>query len=166
MVLKLEIGAGSNPQEGYIHHDVRDMAGIDIICDARKFPSEHKDKYSEVYASNILEHFNRFEIDAVFKEWASLLHLGGVMKIIVPDIREISSQFVNGHIDHAFFVYLCYGGNDYEYNRHYYGFDETSLRVLFERHKLKIIKSSPGIPWEKRKTDRYCPMVTMWGKKY
>jgi len=162
---KLEIGAGENPQEGYLHHDVRDLPGIDVACDARKFPIEHKARYSEVYASNILEHFNRFEVESVFKEWVSLLHVGGVIKIIVPDIREIAYQFVNNHIDHAFFVYLCYGGNDYEYNKHYYGFDEDSLKALFEKNNLKVVKSVPGIPWKNRKLDRYCPMVIMWGEK-
>lgn len=48
------------------------------------------------------------------------------------------------------------------FNRHYYGFDVDSLVALFERHKLKVIKSVPGIPWESRKSDRYYLMVIMW----
>jgi predicted SAM-dependent methyltransferase len=94
--LKLEIGAGSNPQPGFVHHDVRELPDIDVICDARSFPAEHKGIYSEVYASNILEHFNRFEVEKVFAEWVSLLKPGGTMKIIVPDIQEIMPSVCRG----------------------------------------------------------------------
>lgn len=163
--MKLEIGAGSNPQPGYIHHDLRPLDDIEVVCDARQFPDEHKGRYDEVYASNILEHFNRFEIDAVFAEWISLLKPGGTMKIIVPDVKEICRQWVNDFIDHKHFVYLCYGGNDYDGNRHYYGFDTESLAQLFEKHGLEILTMKPGIPWEERKRDIYCPMVVATGRK-
>ena len=36
---KLEIGAGLNPQkpkEEWIHQDVRELDGIDIVCDCNK----------------------------------------------------------------------------------------------------------------------------------
>lgn len=59
---KLEIGAGTKPMAGYIHHDIRPLDDIEVICDARAFPAEHKGRYCEVYAANIIEHFNRFEV--------------------------------------------------------------------------------------------------------
>lgn len=51
------------------------------------------------------------------------------------------------------------GGNDYDGNRHYYGFDAESLEALFMKHGLEVLSVKPGIPWEERKRDVYCPMV-------
>lgn len=164
-MLKLEIGAGAKPQPGYIHHDIRLLDDIEIVCDARSFPKGEKNKYDEVYASNILEHFSRFEIDSTLKEWISLLKPNGLLKIIVPDIREIMRQYIEGFIDHSFMVYLVYGGQDYEFNKHHYGFDLDSLCQLFIRNNLKIVSASGGIQWEKRKLDKYCPMIVIVGQK-
>lgn len=164
-MLKLEIGAGSKPQAGFIHHDIRPLPDIEVVCDARNFPPEEKNKYDYVYASNILEHFNRFEVRKVLQEWVSLLKIGGQIEIIVPDIKEICRQYVMGMIKHEFFVYLCYGGQDYEFNRHYYGFDVDALAALFESVNVKPIKSVPGVVWENRKVDVYCPMVRMIGER-
>lgn len=161
-MIKLEIGAGENQQDGYLHHDIRPLDGIDIVCDARSFPDEEKNKYDEVYASNILEHFNRFEVEDVLREWGSLVKEGGELKIIVPDIREIMRQYVYSMITHEQMVYLVYGGNDYEFNKHYYGFDVESLKSLFEKVGFRVAKIQPGIPFEKR--DKfYCPMIIMTG---
>lgn len=66
--LKLEIGAGDKPRPGYVHHDIRPLEGIDVVCDARAFPASEKGKYDEIYAANILEHFNRFEVRKVLRE--------------------------------------------------------------------------------------------------
>lgn len=163
--LRLEIAAGDKPQEGYLHHDIRPLPHIDVVCDARSFPQEHKGRFDEVYASNILEHFNRFEVRAVLQEWASLLRPGGLLRVIVPDLEEISRQFVGGHIDHEFFVYLVYGGQDYEFNRHYYGFTPDAAQALFESVGLEIVKVKPGKRWEQRTTDRYCPMIDIVGRR-
>lgn len=164
-MLKIEIGSGANPQKGYVHHDIRKLPEIDIICDARNFPVEEHNKYDEVYASNILEHFNRFDVKSVLAHWTGLAKIGGQIKIIVPDIGEIMRQYVEGHIDHEFMVYLVYGGQDYEYNRHYYGFDVESLNKLFVECDMEVTKVIPGILWKNRKLDKYCPMITMFGKR-
>ena len=161
---RLEIAAGSKPQPGYLHHDIRPLPDIDIVCDARSFPVEHRGTFDEVYASNILEHFNRFEVESVLKEWVSLLRPGGLIKVIVPDVGEIARQYAGGMIDHEFFVYLMYGGQDYEFNRHYYGFDTGSLEQMFARCSLTSIDVKPGKAWEKRSVDRYCPMIQASGR--
>jgi hypothetical protein len=164
-LLKLEIGAGDKPRPGYIHHDIRPLPDIEVVCDARKFPAEEKGKYDEIYAANILEHFNRFEVHAVLKEWVSLLKVGGNATIIVPDLQEITRQYTNGFIDHEFFVYLAYGGNDYEFNKHYYGFSPAHLEETFRKCGLEPVRCTPGKRWEQRTSDRYCPMIVGVGKR-
>ena len=105
-MIKLEIGAGNRPQPGYVHHDVRPLDDIEVVCDAPSFPTGEKNKYDEVYAANILEQFNRFEVNIILREWVSLLKIGSVMRIVVPDIKEICRQYTNGWIDHEF-LFIC-----------------------------------------------------------
>ncbi|KQT78781.1 hypothetical protein ASG59_06225 [Methylobacterium sp. Leaf466] len=118
-----------------------------------------------MYAANILEHFNRFEVNKVLREWVTLLKIGGKATIIVPDIKEITRQYVNGWIDHQFFVYLTYGGNDYEFNKHYYGFSPEHIEEVFAANGLKMVKCKPGKSWENRSSDKYCPMITAVGER-
>ncbi len=162
---KLEIGAGYKPRPGYIHHDIRPLDDIEIVCDAKKFPEEIYEQFDEVFASHILEHFNRFEVKNVLKEWSKLVRVGGIIDIVVPDVREMCQQLVEGHIDLEFFNYLMFGGNDYEYNVHKYGFDAALLGDMLAQLGFEIISSKSGPKWEERKRDRYCPMVRLVAKK-
>jgi len=163
--LKLEIGAGDKPQEGYVHHDIRPLPGIDVVCDAADFPAEHHGRYEEVYASNVLEHFSRFDIQGVLNEWVKLLKPGGVIKIIAPDVREIARQLISGHIDIKWFNYLMFGSNDYEHNVHKYGFDAVHLEEMLVAAGCEVVKTVPSRTWENRRLDKYCPMVTVWARK-
>jgi predicted SAM-dependent methyltransferase/glycosyltransferase involved in cell wall biosynthesis len=164
-IKKLEIGAGSKPRPGYLHHDIRPLEDIEIICDAKKFPDHLYETFDEVYSSNVLEHFNRFEVNKVLKEWTKLVRPGGLIEIIVPDLREISRQFTEGYIDFDFFNYLNFGGNDYEYNVHKFGFDVDVLEKMLKALHFEVISSQPGVRWEDRKIDRYCPMARIKAKK-
>lgn len=162
---KLEIGSRSKPRPGYIHHDIRPLEHIEIVCDAKKFPKELYETFDEVYASHILEHFNRFEVKGVLMEWTKLIRPGGVIDIVVPDVREIARQLTENFIDLEFFNYLMFGGNDYQYNVHKYGFDVVSLGTMLEAQGFEVLSAVEGIKWENRKTDRYCPMIRVKAKK-
>ncbi|XWN33324.1 MAG: methyltransferase domain-containing protein [Devosia sp.] len=159
---KLEIGAGLKPQAGYVHHDVRPLEGIDVVCDARDFPEEHHGVYDEVYASNVIEHFNRFEVCDVLKHWATLLKSGGILHLITPDNEEICRQYLARQITHDQFVYLTYGGNDYEYNRHYYGFCVEHMVEIFQKCGLATVSCVPGKSWF-QKQSFFCPMIVARG---
>lgn len=161
---KLEIGAGTIRKNGFMHHDIRELEGIDIVCDARKFPDTYKGYFDEVHASNIIEHFNRFEIEKVLTEWCSLVKVGGYITIIAPDVREISRQLVEGYIDIPFFSYLIYGGQDYDFNKHFYGFDLEYISQLLIKRNFGITLLKPGKKFEcVEKGKKYCPMLTVTG---
>ena len=164
--LKLEIGAGEKPQPGYVHHDGRPLEGIDIVCDAREFPPEHKGKYDEVYASNIIEHFNRFDMPKVLRHWVELLKIGGRIKIITPDMEEITRQYVHRQITHEQFVYLCYGGNDYEFNKHYYCFSPNHMVQVFANAGLHTESCKAGKTWVEKMDTFYCPMIVATGIRF
>ena len=78
--MKLNLGSGSQPIEGYANLD---GAQGDAI-----FPLPFSG-VDEIRASHVLEHFGQEEsIDVVF-EWVRALKPGGVLKIAVPDFDDI-----------------------------------------------------------------------------
>ena len=84
-------------------------------------------------------------------EWVSLLKPGGLIKIVCPDVREIARQLSLEVIGIEWFNYLIFGGNDYEYNVHKYGFDMELLREMLINLDCVIEKEIPSREWENRR---------------
>lgn len=79
-MLKLNLGAGNQPLEGYVNLDGKE--GDEI------FPLRYSD-VDEIRASHVLEHFGQEEsVDVIF-DWVSCLKPGGVLKIAVPDFDDL-----------------------------------------------------------------------------
>jgi len=89
-MLKLNIGAGAIPLEGY--------QNIDHKSGNEAFPLSNivDDSVDEVRASHILEHFGHRQTMAVLTEWARVLKPGGILKIAVPDFAQIADGYCKG----------------------------------------------------------------------
>lgn len=68
--IKLNIGAGNKPIDGFISVDIKD--GIN----ANSLPYEDA-SVDEVYASHVLEHFPYEQTVDVLREWSRVLKPGG-----------------------------------------------------------------------------------------
>ena len=67
--MKLHLGCGKRYLKGYIHVDIADFDHIDYkipVDDLSIFKSEEVD---EIYASHVLEYFDRSYVTTVLKEW-------------------------------------------------------------------------------------------------
>jgi len=67
-----------------------------IIHDLRKplpFPNDH---FTAIYASHLLEHLYREEAKALLKECVRVLIPGGILRMVVPDLRSILSEYMGG----------------------------------------------------------------------
>jgi predicted SAM-dependent methyltransferase len=87
--MKLNIGDAGQSAEGYI--------GIDISRgqDATLLPYEDG-SIEEIRASHVLEHFGHDQILPTLKEWIRTLKPGGVLKIGVPDFKELAEHYLAG----------------------------------------------------------------------
>jgi SAM-dependent methyltransferase len=86
---KLNLGAGSQPLEGYENLDRK--TGQEI------FPLPFADdSVDEVRASHVLEHFSHRQVPDVLKEWLRVLKPNGVLKIAVPDFEWIARNYLAG----------------------------------------------------------------------
>ena len=85
MKIKLEIGCGRSPREGYVHCDVRNLDKVDVVCDTRKIPYKNN-SVTEIYSRHCIEHFTLKEFLQVLEEWNRVLKKGGKLYIICPNL--------------------------------------------------------------------------------
>lgn len=88
--MKLNLGSGEVPLEGYINLD---GARGEMI-----FPLPYVDASAdEILASHVLEHFSHRQTGAVLAEWVRVLKPGGLLRIAVPDLDLIARAYLAGH---------------------------------------------------------------------
>ena len=88
-LMKLNLGCGDKILPGYVNVDVvtaRAGREPDVICDLRDLAPFASDSADEVMAIHVVEHFWRWEIEAVLREWLRVLKPGGQMVIEVPNL--------------------------------------------------------------------------------
>lgn len=124
--LKLNLGSGSCPIDGYVN--------IDRKTGRQAYPLDYEDNtVDEIRASHILEHFSLGEVGQVVRHWSSKLKPGGVLKIAVPDFAKIAEMYKTDG-DHVA-GYLC-GGQVDENDFHKSIFDRKSLTALLDHAGL------------------------------
>jgi len=87
--MKLNLGCGDKILEGFVNVDVvESRAGKrpDVICDLHKLTPFEDDSADEVMAIHVVEHFWRWEVVDVLKEWVRVLKPGGRMVLECPNL--------------------------------------------------------------------------------
>jgi len=96
---KLNLACGSKVEnklpEPWLNVDLAGEAA-DFICDIACLPVEWSNRFNEVRASHVLEHFFLKEMDIVLQEWIRVLTPGGILRIIVPDLKIIVAGLAIG----------------------------------------------------------------------
>ena len=139
-IIKLEIGSGPKPREGYIHFDIRADVNADVVGDARKLPFKDGE-FEEVYSRFFLEHLPRRDAVIALKEMARVLRNGGVIEIIVPNIAYFCKVFVEEKGQKKYWALnKIYGFENYPEDHHYFGYDEETLSNLLKEIGFADIK--------------------------
>lgn len=141
---KLEIGSGNKPSEGYLHFDIRQMEGTDIVGDARKLPFKNEE-FEEVFSRFFLEHLRRADAKKSLKEMYRVLKKGGKLEIIVPNIEYFFKLFLGETGQKKeWALNKIYGFEKYPEDHHYFGYDFQILKLFLEEAgfvKIKQIES-------------------------
>lgn len=141
MGINLEIGAGGNPQPGYIHCDrfidPANPRALDFVCDARRVPLADG-QCDSVLMFGVFEHFGYFEVQEVILEVVRLLRPGGVFKFDVPDFdwfidRYVHPEKLGGGRDEQWILKSIFGGQDAPGMFHLWGWNESRLRAFLEK---------------------------------
>jgi predicted SAM-dependent methyltransferase len=89
--VRLEIGCGEHPRPGYVHCDVRPLAGVDHVCPAWDVPVA-AGSVAEIYSRHMLEHLRLPDAQRTVRHWFALLRLGGCVDLCVPDLARHLEQ--------------------------------------------------------------------------
>ncbi|NVL89828.1 MAG: tetratricopeptide repeat protein, partial [Desulfobacterales bacterium] len=105
---------------------------VDHLGDAKDLSRFGDETFSEIYASHVLEHFDYVsELDAVLKEWARVLQLGGKLYISVPDMDKLANLFLMKNklsLQERFHVMrMMFGGQTSAHDYHKVGFNREIL---------------------------------------
>lgn len=96
-VIKLDLGGGSKPAQGFINVDIQFFDGVDLILDAAKldehFPARSVDK---IVCRDTLQCFKFTEIKGILKRWYKVLKPHSQMVLQCYDIKQLVEAYLNG----------------------------------------------------------------------
>ena len=87
--MKLHLGCGEKHFPGFFHIDVLDHPHVDHQGPVDQLGHIASDSVELIYASHVLEHFGRNQIEGVLREWFRVLRPGGVLRLAVPDFAAV-----------------------------------------------------------------------------
>lgn len=93
--IKLHLGCGKRYLKDYVHIDIADYPHIDYKHDIKTLPMFKDDSVDLIYASHVIEYFDRFEVTKVLKEWYRVLKKRGVLRIAAPDFPALVNVYLN-----------------------------------------------------------------------
>jgi hypothetical protein len=83
--LKLNLGCGQNPREGFINVDRDPLPGVDVIADPGDLPFEPT-SVAEIYSAKLLDRIPQRDLrDRLLPFWFSLLIPGGKFRAVARD---------------------------------------------------------------------------------
>jgi SAM-dependent methyltransferase len=95
--IKLNLGCGDKIIDGYINVDVvqeRSGRQPDIVCDIRKLQVFQDNYCDEILSVHVIEHFWRWEVEPILKEWMRVLKPGGKIILECPNLKSACEEFI------------------------------------------------------------------------
>lgn len=136
--MKLVIGAGNRRVDGFKHHDVQDLEGIDICCefwDLSKYVQEGE--CEEIHMTHVLEHFPFAKTHEVLGTINRLLKEGGKLYIEVPNFYWHALGILSNPLNRQMVEY-AFGGQLNEWDFHYTGFTPEILHEDLDLAGFKV----------------------------
>lgn len=141
--MKLILCANNRQIEGFKHHDVLELPGIDYVCELRDIGNFVKpESCTEIHFTHALEHFPTKEVPGVLDLIYSLLRPGGKLYIEVPNFAWHAQLVADGEERKA--VYYAFGGQLDQWDFHKTGFTPKILQEELEDAGFKDIKVVDG----------------------
>ena len=131
--LRVNLGSGEKPLEGYLNVDRREAEGAEVVADIRDLPFE-PGSISELASHHLVEHFREHQLATrILPYWRSLLQPGGTIRIVCPNWEVMLERVGEGTMPYSDFKSVTFGAQDYAGDDHFAMYTPTSLsRILTE----------------------------------
>lgn len=129
--IRVNLGCGHLPLEGYVNVDSRDLPGVDVVADVRNLPFDNG-SVDEFFSAHFLEHFPEQQIVRVLLPYLrQKLSPNGRFRAVVPDVDAMMREYVAGRYEYDKLREVVYGSQDYDGDFHYNMYTPESLsRIL------------------------------------
>lgn len=154
--LKLNLGCGDKILPGYVNVDVvESRAGMkpDVICDLHDLAPFDDASADEILSVHVVEHFWRWEIRDVLREWVRVLKPGGRMIVECPNIESACRDFLQDPVNAARegesgqrTMWVFYGDPKWKdpLMIHRWGYTPQSLSELLAEAGLRDVRQEPA----------------------
>ena len=154
--LKLNLGCGDKILGGYVNVDVVEArAGMrpDVICDLHDLAPFADASADEILSVHVVEHFWRWEIGDVLREWVRVLKPGARMIVECPNIQSACQTFLENPRDAARqdqagqrTMWVFYGDPKWKdpLMIHRWGYTPESLQALLAEAGLADVRQEPA----------------------
>jgi radical SAM superfamily enzyme YgiQ (UPF0313 family)/ubiquinone/menaquinone biosynthesis C-methylase UbiE len=150
--MKIEIGCGEAPRPGYLHIDIRQLPGVDIVAPAWDLPFDNS-SVSAVYSRHVLEHFVKADGEKALREWLRVLQPGGELHLIVPNIDFHLHQWLEG--DQEWAMAGFWGWQKHEHDVHKWGYTWNTLSTSLRKVGYREIQNLTGQPYSQEKDEKH-----------
>jgi len=140
--IRVNIGCGHIPIDGYLNVDRRKLPGVDVVAEAENLPFQ-PGELSEIFSAHFLEHFPKEQlVRSIIPYYASLLKSDGVFRAIVPDAEGMIDAYKSGEYGFDRLREIIFGGQDYDGDFHYTMMTPESLEEILLAtgfHEIEIV---------------------------
>lgn len=128
--IRLNLGCGHVPLDGYLNVDRRALPRVDIVAEVDQLPFG-PGEVAEICSAHLLEHFPQEQLRReLLPYWISLLRNDGVLRAIVPDGASMARAFTSQEYEFESLRQVTFGGQDYDGDFHYNMFSPDSLSEI------------------------------------
>jgi SAM-dependent methyltransferase len=154
--LRLNLGCGDKILPGYVNVDVVEArAGMkpDVVCDLHDLAPFEDASADEILSVHVVEHFWRWEIRDVLREWLRVLKPGGRMIVECPNILSAAQGLLESPVEAARedqagqrTMWVFYGDPKWKdpLMIHRWGYTPESLRALLAEAGLREVRQEPA----------------------
>jgi predicted SAM-dependent methyltransferase len=130
--IRVNLGCGHKPIEGYLNVDQRALPKVDIRADILDLPFE-QNTVQEIFAAHLVEHFTAQSLRTeVLPYWHSLLAPQGVLRLIAPNAQAMIMAYANQKMPFDQLTTVLLGMQEYDGDFHFAMLSPENLTKLLQ----------------------------------